>query len=388
MMMQQKSSDIFTCICCNKFYNLDDRKPIQLPCEDVICRQCYCIQKDQVQSQQIQCPFDNTHLFDIDHPIRTPLYLLRNLEKYDFHLITCDQHPSEYANIFCKQLNKVICSRCFQQNPHPHYYRDKSSHFFFDRKFLEESFQKMININENVIQDIKILQDNINQFINKERNFNIEEIQNMITKNYHIIQQSQLADKDLLLLSYQPSILSFISNFSRLVMLHIQNDRITSHLLRIKGSTKLLYRATRDGFQAVNFHSRCDNLGPTISFIMSHQGNVFGGYTSVSWTSPAKNTNYPDKDSFLFQLNLNKLYQKVGSLDFAVQHNTKFLMVFGSGDMLISDECNKNSESYSELGYTYELEKDIESSNKQKLQYLAGTDYFKVIEIEVYQVKP
>jgi len=47
-------------------------------------------------------------------------------------------------------------------------------------------------------------------------------------------------------------------------------------------SDKLLYRASRDGWAASNFHSCCDNKGPTVTVIKS--GNyIFGGYTEQEW---------------------------------------------------------------------------------------------------------
>ena len=47
-------------------------------------------------------------------------------------------------------------------------------------------------------------------------------------------------------------------------------------------SDNLLYRASRDGWAASNFHSCCDNKGPTVTVIKS--GNyIFGGYTEHEW---------------------------------------------------------------------------------------------------------
>ena len=44
----------------------------------------------------------------------------------------------------------------------------------------------------------------------------------------------------------------------------------------------LLYRASRDGWTASNFHSCCDNKGPTVTVIQN--GNyIFGGYTEHEW---------------------------------------------------------------------------------------------------------
>ena len=47
-------------------------------------------------------------------------------------------------------------------------------------------------------------------------------------------------------------------------------------------SEKVLYRASRNGWFASNFHSCCDNKGPTVTLVKS--GNyIFGGYTDQSW---------------------------------------------------------------------------------------------------------
>jgi hypothetical protein len=46
---------------------------------------------------------------------------------------------------------------------------------------------------------------------------------------------------------------------------------------------ELLYRASRDGWQGQDFHSRCDNKGATVTVIECTGGFVFGGYADVSW---------------------------------------------------------------------------------------------------------
>ena len=44
----------------------------------------------------------------------------------------------------------------------------------------------------------------------------------------------------------------------------------------------LIYRASRDGWAASNFHSCCDRKGPTVTVIKC--GNyIFGGYTEQYW---------------------------------------------------------------------------------------------------------
>ncbi len=40
----------------------------------------------------------------------------------------------------------------------------------------------------------------------------------------------------------------------------------------------LLYRGSRDGFRAVDFHSRCDKANePTLTIVKSTGGHIFGG---------------------------------------------------------------------------------------------------------------
>ena len=51
------------------------------------------------------------------------------------------------------------------------------------------------------------------------------------------------------------------------------------------GEWRLLFRASRDGFAASAFHSKCDNKGPTVTVVKSG-ANIFGGFTEKRWTSP------------------------------------------------------------------------------------------------------
>ena len=51
-----------------------------------------------------------------------------------------------------------------------------------------------------------------------------------------------------------------------------------------EGKWKLLFRGSRDGFQAQTFHSKYDNKGPTVTIVTS--GNyIFVGFTEISWNS-------------------------------------------------------------------------------------------------------
>ena len=47
----------------------------------------------------------------------------------------------------------------------------------------------------------------------------------------------------------------------------------------------LLYRATRDGFDAAAFHNKCDGRPNTVTLIETDSNNVFGGFASSKWNS-------------------------------------------------------------------------------------------------------
>jgi BTB/POZ domain-containing protein KCTD9 len=66
----------------------------------------------------------------------------------------------------------------------------------------------------------------------------------------------------------------------------------------------LIYKASRDGFKAIDFHSRCDNKGATISVIKSEHGKTFGGFTNLDWNS---NNIWivGEGKSFIFQMDNN-----------------------------------------------------------------------------------
>ena len=65
------------------------------------------------------------------------------------------------------------------------------------------------------------------------------------------------------------------------------NDFIISAIPDLKPTTviKLLYRGSRDGWDAKDFHRLCDNQGPTVTLVKSSAGRISGGFTTVSWTS-------------------------------------------------------------------------------------------------------
>ncbi|KAF9122493.1 BTB/POZ domain-containing protein 19, partial [Linnemannia schmuckeri] len=64
----------------------------------------------------------------------------------------------------------------------------------------------------------------------------------------------------------------------------------------------LQYRASRDGFDAHNFHMACDQRGPTLTVVRADNGTIFGGYNSSSWSSHPSGVYSTSRVNFLFTL--------------------------------------------------------------------------------------
>jgi hypothetical protein len=63
----------------------------------------------------------------------------------------------------------------------------------------------------------------------------------------------------------------------------------------------LLYRATRDGSDSDDFHSRCDGHSNTLTIVKAkHSEFFFGGYTTVSWDGSSGDKS--DPNAFIFIL--------------------------------------------------------------------------------------
>ena len=91
-------------------------------------------------------------------------------------------------------------------------------------------------------------------------------------------------------------------------------------------SFKLVYRASRDGDSAEEFHKRCDDIGPNITLIITDKNVKFGGFTVKNWSEPKESETKgnseegkkKDKDSFCFSLTNLKTFQYEEEKDRAI----------------------------------------------------------------------
>ena len=153
----------------------------------------------------------------------------------------------------------------------------------------------------------------------------------------------------------------------------------------VSGDLELLYRGSRDGWKASDFHAKCDNKGATITVIRSSDGFIFGGFADKSWKSSV-GWGKSDK-AFLFSLKSPS--NEVGPTKMRIKQNKLYAMydhstygpTFGGGhDLYIASDANNNNTSNSNFGHTYELPPG------QTNTFLIGSKNFKVLEIEVFQI--
>jgi len=152
---------------------------------------------------------------------------------------------------------------------------------------------------------------------------------------------------------------------------------------------KLLYRASRDGWQAAVFHRLCDDKGPTVTIVKtSSNGRIFGGYTSASWAASDSGGYKYDPEAFLFSLVNGIQLQRPVKLEMRRGNRCSIYCVAGYGptfgmghDLYVSDSANSSGSNSSGLNYSY-----VAPTGHHFETFLAGAKRFIASEVEVYAV--
>jgi hypothetical protein len=164
---------------------------------------------------------------------------------------------------------------------------------------------------------------------------------------------------------------------------------------RVKRFT-LLWRGSRDGFGARDFHGRCDGHANTLTLIEDTAGNIFGGFTPVEWESRVYNGKWGKEDnrykadpslkSFLFTLKnphnfpARKFALKAEKKDQAIRCDSSWGPQFG--DIGVSDNCNANASSHTYLfGLRYANDTGLDGES-----FFTRSRNFKLKEIEVFEI--
>ena len=149
-----------------------------------------------------------------------------------------------------------------------------------------------------------------------------------------------------------------------------------------------LYRRSRDGFGASDFHSHCDNKPNTLIIVKSENGNIFGGFSSVQW----KPTTLwqEDKSAFIFSIvnNENRPLLFIDSKNkysiFSSMLNGPIFCIADKICICIYNSSNTNTNSYANLIATHP---EFVHCNEKARTFLTGAFNFQVQEIEVFQMQ-
>ena len=136
----------------------------------------------------------------------------------------------------------------------------------------------------------------------------------------------------------------------------------------------LLFRASNDGFQASNFHSKCDGKNNTVTLVETTKGKRFGGFTDAAWDQ--SNSYKTGSNGFIFSLDDKSIYYNKNS-NYNIYGSSSYGPAFGAGhDFYLCNNCNSDNSSYDNSGNSYE-------TNGKKYA-LAGEKNFSVKDYEVY----
>jgi uncharacterized coiled-coil protein SlyX len=148
---------------------------------------------------------------------------------------------------------------------------------------------------------------------------------------------------------------------------------------------KLLWRGSRDGFGASQFHGRCDGHANTLTVILDTKGNIFGGFTPVKWESRDGYKADDSEKSFLFTL---KNPHNIVPRRFALKPAQKWRAIECHSEcgpcfcgMAVSDNCNANTDSSTYLGLAYTNDTGLHGKT-----VFTGSWGFRVKEIEVFEI--
>jgi hypothetical protein len=151
----------------------------------------------------------------------------------------------------------------------------------------------------------------------------------------------------------------------------------------------LLWRGSRDGFEARDFHGRCDGHANTLTLIEDTEGNIFGGFTPVEWESRSNLKYKPDPSlkSFLFTLkNLHgfparKFALKAENKDQAIGCYPALGPLFGGGgysDIRVAPESDSDTHNF---GRSYTNDTGLDGYT-----FFTGSAEFRMREIENFEM--
>ena len=142
-------------------------------------------------------------------------------------------------------------------------------------------------------------------------------------------------------------------------------------------SYDLIYKASRDGDKSENFHSKCDNIHNTLVIITTTDSNIFGAFTTKTWTHSGV---VSDPLAFAFSINNQKIYNIIDNKngEHAIYTDNSYGPCFGYGtDFGLRSGCLGRNDNWCYCKNTYNFNGEHMNQNNF---------HFKVLDYEVYHI--
>jgi hypothetical protein len=145
---------------------------------------------------------------------------------------------------------------------------------------------------------------------------------------------------------------------------------------------ELLYKGCIHGDTADDFHNKCDNKGPTITFIQTEAGRRFGGYTALSWDC-SDTVKENDPSAFVFSLD-HKRKSQISNQGYVIACYSDRHVSFGNKDFEVVSSYGGEA-SISKFPNAYGANDDFGEFKPNTI--LSGTGRFRPKCVEVFSVK-
>jgi hypothetical protein len=428
-----------TCSYCSKIY----KDPIELPCSHNLCNE-HLMESSVVKQNRIECGEckqdyevkenafklnslvkklldDQVYLSDDDFSLKKQIQdsIRKFFQMYELFTLNKTNRDLDVHNHF-QEIR-------FKLDEHREELKVKIDDIYIQmiektKKFEAAYLKSLENKLEASLKSFETtsLEQSLKEIDETFRNPNllIESIRDMLRKQETAInglklkleEQSQVKDDLINMNTFTPNV-SFSQDWFGLLHLNeysidpfesqILTGKQPSELINLcefslKNKWTLLYRGTRDGFGAANFHSKCDNQNNTLTILKSKETSyIFGGFTSITWDGSNRYKSNPN--AFLFSLtNKDNQPSKMRQINTtqSIFCNSGYGPTFGSGyDICICNNANTTAGSRSNLGHSYQLAQGPRiffgsyehPQPSQGASYLAGSEQFQLSEIEVYK---
>jgi hypothetical protein len=413
-----------------------------LPCEDSICRE-HLSERSDVKQNKIKCAKCSEEFQVKGHQFKSNIELEKLLESRSYlsdrelslkkELEDSIQKFFEFYDEFSQSRTKLESDIFnhyqelrFQIDEHRERLKERIDEIALamidQTKKSEEEYLKNVKEGFSSFDDCKSLEHDLNQIEETFRHPNvlIQTIKELHCKKEDSLKEIQLKLNQMTIVKdhleatnyFQPTFSPINQEEATSLFGSIKMNACWSNVNSFKGQIltseqtflqvielcefspndkwSLLYRGTTDGFGSSDFHSKCDGHSNTLTILKAKgSGFIFGGYTTVEWDGSSIWKS--DPNSFIFSLT-NKDNQPVKmNIDpnrhkYAIYCHSSFGPTFGCFEIRIANNSNTRMSSFSNLGDSFKHPQYAFGTNEAK-NFLAGTEWFQLDEIEIYQKK-